>query len=360
MMRSEEFRALLTSLVEAATAGKINETAKLASAVESAFRDATATRLDIPAAFHTCRDDWRDAIATAVAGSQASPEALRSFDRAYSQLSSALCQQIPPVRPRAEVEERARSVLLAASENPGEISSGSLSTREARVSAVVNQIAKAVEQSAAGEVVHVDRLLSRAAELAWFCSSMPHDCVANAQRWEAVISTGRVRVIGSAGVRDKLDPDGKPYNNYAHIGLELWTKHRSDATFPSAISDFEGYANVAVAARHDFLNNPDRRHEFDYYVKSPCGRAYGFNREDVHEDYRMFLVQQDRITGVEADKRINENPGCIDSWLVEQFLWPEILKYGAPLSDPDRGVLLAHMNDIRDNSVPLIESGKGT
>ena len=45
MMRSEEFRALLTSLVEAATAGKINETAKLASAVESAFRDATATRL---------------------------------------------------------------------------------------------------------------------------------------------------------------------------------------------------------------------------------------------------------------------------------------------------------------------------
>lgn len=190
-MRSEEFRALLTSLVEAATAGKINDTARLASAVESAFRDATATRLDIPAAFHTCRDDWRDAIATAVAGSQASPEALRSFDRAYSQLSSALCQQIPPVRPRAEVEERARSVLLAASENPGEISSGSLSTREARVSAVVNQIAKAVEQSAAGEVVHVDRLLGRAAELAWFCSSMPYDCVANAQRWEAVISTMR-------------------------------------------------------------------------------------------------------------------------------------------------------------------------
>ena len=358
-MRGEEFRALLISLVESATAGKINDTAFLASAVESAFRDATATRLEIPAAFHACRDVWRDAIDTAVTESRVAPEALRSFDRAYSQLASALCQQIPPAHPRVEVGERARSVLLAAAENLGEISSGSLSTREARVSTVVNQIAKAVEQSAAGEVVHVDRLLSRAAELAWFCSSMPYDCVANAQRWEAVISTGRVRVIGSAGVRDKHEHNGRPYNNYAHIGLELWTKHRSDATFPSDISDFEGYANVAVEVRHDFLKT-DRRHEFDYYVKSPCGRAYGFNREDVREDYRMFLVLQDHITGVEADRRINENPGCIDSWLVEQFLWPEILKYGIPLSDPDRGVLLAHMNDIRDNSVPLIESGKET
>lgn len=359
-MRSDEFRTLLTSLVEAASAGKINDTAKLASAVESAFRDATATRLDIPAAFHDCHEDWRNAIATAVAGSQSPPEVLRSFDRAYSQLSSALCQQIPPARPRAEVDERARSVLLAASENPGEISSGSLSTREARVSAVINQIAKAVEATAAGESVHVDRLLGRAAELAWFCSSMPHDCVANAQRWEAVIMQGRVRVIGSAGVKSKTDPNGEPYDNYAHIGLELWTKHRSDATYPAAISDLEGYANIAVRARHELLNNPDRRHEFDYYVKSPCGRAYGFNREDVHEGYRTFLVQQDRITGVEADKRINENPGCVNSWLVEQFRWPEILKYGVPLSDPDRGVLLAHMNVIRDSSVPLIESGKGT
>lgn len=95
-------------------------------------------------------------------------------------------------------------------------------------------------------------------------------------------------------------------------------------------------------------------------MTSPCGRTYGFNRQDVYDDYRVFLVQQDKITGAAADEKIAANPGCIDTWLAEQFEWPEILAHGVLLSDPDRGQLLAHMNKIRDDSTPEIQIGKST
>ena len=175
-MRSDEFRALLTSLVESATAGRVDDTARLASAVESAFRDATATKLSIPAGFHENKALWRDVMAQAPVVDDTSQrrraEALRSFDRAYSQLTSLICEQVPPVLNREGVTELTRSLLLAHSESPGEISSGSLSTREDRVTALVNSIAATVREWGEGKsVTQTQRLVSRAAELAWFCST---------------------------------------------------------------------------------------------------------------------------------------------------------------------------------------------
>ncbi len=45
----------------------------------------------------------------------------------------------------------------------------------------------------------------------------------DAARWRAFIGSARIRMLGSAGLNG--DRDG-----YAHLGLEIWTKHPGDCT----------------------------------------------------------------------------------------------------------------------------------
>ena len=47
----------------------------------------------------------------------------------------------------------------------------------------------------------------------------------DAARWRALIGSARIRVLGSVGLHSDTDPNGRPFNGYAHIGLELWTRH---------------------------------------------------------------------------------------------------------------------------------------
>lgn len=46
----------------------------------------------------------------------------------------------------------------------------------------------------------------------------------DAARWRALLASERIRVLGSAGLMADTDPNGRPYNGYAHLGLEIWTK----------------------------------------------------------------------------------------------------------------------------------------
>jgi IS5 family transposase len=68
----------------------------------------------------------------------------------------------------------------------------------------------------------------------------------DAARWRALLA-GRVRVLGSAGLHSEVNPYGEPHNRYAHIGLELWTKHEAES-YPRAVDDLTKYADIAVAA----------------------------------------------------------------------------------------------------------------
>lgn len=47
----------------------------------------------------------------------------------------------------------------------------------------------------------------------------------DAQRWRSLMSCARLRPLGSAGLEGDRDYYDKPYNGYAHLGLELWTKY---------------------------------------------------------------------------------------------------------------------------------------
>lgn len=42
----------------------------------------------------------------------------------------------------------------------------------------------------------------------------------DAKRWRAFLNCARIRVLGTAGIREPM-PD-----NYAHIGLEVWTTYQ--------------------------------------------------------------------------------------------------------------------------------------
>ena len=66
------------------------------------------------------------------------------------------------------------------------------------------------------------------------------DDARDAARWRALIGCGRVRVLGSAGVR-KPSPTG-----YAHIGVEFWTHHETP-TDPASIDDLIAFTERAAA-----------------------------------------------------------------------------------------------------------------
>jgi hypothetical protein len=66
----------------------------------------------------------------------------------------------------------------------------------------------------------------------------------DAERWQALIGSARVRVLGSAGLTSAKDPNGNPWNGYAHIGLELWTRHDAPSN-PIAITWLTKYADIA-------------------------------------------------------------------------------------------------------------------
>lgn len=72
----------------------------------------------------------------------------------------------------------------------------------------------------------------------------------DAEKWRALMGCARVRVLGHAGCDPKrpLDPYDKPYGDFAHIGLELWTQH-SAATEPTALGWLDAFATKAVAIR---------------------------------------------------------------------------------------------------------------
>lgn len=89
---------------------------------------------------------------------------------------------------------------------------------------------------------HIATLTAERDALAQRCAAAERD----AGRWQAVIGSARVRVLGSAGLNSELDPYGKPWNGYAHIGVELWTKHEGGHEPPHAVEWLTKYADAAI------------------------------------------------------------------------------------------------------------------
>jgi len=68
----------------------------------------------------------------------------------------------------------------------------------------------------------------------------------DASRWRAVVGCARVRALGSAGLTSDFNTYNEPYGDYAHLGLELWTVH-SAGSEPTAIEWLIKFADKAVA-----------------------------------------------------------------------------------------------------------------
>ena len=89
----------------------------------------------------------------------------------------------------------------------------------------------------------------------------PADIVLDAQRWRALLGSARIRILGSAGIKSDVDPNGNPHNGYAHFGMEIWTMYGSSlsseqreqmrANNESARELLIKYADIARAAQLD-------------------------------------------------------------------------------------------------------------
>lgn len=81
----------------------------------------------------------------------------------------------------------------------------------------------------------------------------------DAARWRAFLGSARIKPQGSAGLDSDKDPNGNPFNGYAHMGLEIWTT--SDRDHPPELLEqidhdtalgrrwLTRYADVARAAQ---------------------------------------------------------------------------------------------------------------
>lgn len=52
----------------------------------------------------------------------------------------------------------------------------------------------------------------------------PEDAL-DAARWRAFINSPYIKFQGNAGLHGGTDPNGQPFNNYAHFGMEIWSKY---------------------------------------------------------------------------------------------------------------------------------------
>lgn len=76
----------------------------------------------------------------------------------------------------------------------------------------------------------------------------------DAERWRALIGSARIRVLGSAGLTSELNPYGAPWNGYAHIGVELWTKHECAEENALGIEWLTKYTDIAARAAKEKAN----------------------------------------------------------------------------------------------------------
>jgi hypothetical protein len=67
----------------------------------------------------------------------------------------------------------------------------------------------------------------------------------DAQRWRALIGCQRIRVLGSAGIETPKE------DNYAHLGLELWTLHPTNDDHKLGADWLTRFADIAVATIAD-------------------------------------------------------------------------------------------------------------
>lgn len=76
----------------------------------------------------------------------------------------------------------------------------------------------------------------------------------DAERWRALISCARVRVVDSTGLTSDVNSYGRPYGDYAHISINLWTEHacKSDEWDVEHLTKF---ADKAVAVKNKSLND---------------------------------------------------------------------------------------------------------
>lgn len=81
------------------------------------------------------------------------------------------------------------------------------------------------------------------------------DNARDAARWRAMLDSQRIRMIGSAGI---IRPEA---NNYAHFGMEIWTKYGTSLNpvqleqmrvgNEQGIDWLTKYADIAIAATAD-------------------------------------------------------------------------------------------------------------
>ncbi len=80
-----------------------------------------------------------------------------------------------------------------------------------------------------------------------------------AEKWDALRGCARLRIMGCAGLHEKSE-DFK--SDYAHIGLELWTKH--DATGdPSHVQGLEWFDKFMIKALRVYKESRNGRTDQD-------------------------------------------------------------------------------------------------
>lgn len=118
---------------------------------------------------------------------------------------------------------------------------------------------QAGQASNAQEIARLGRELAHAQMAAAAHAKVADECRKDAQRWRAFIGSARIRMIGSAGLKSDKDYYGNPYNNYAHLGMEIWTKYGNSLS-PVQTKEMEAgnamgrdwlikYADIAIAAQ---------------------------------------------------------------------------------------------------------------
>lgn len=143
-------------------------------------------------------------------------------------------------------------------------------------------------------------------------SALEGTVIEDAGKWRALFyGSARIRMFGSAGLAGNIDPNGQPYDGYAYICLELWTKHEAP-TLPSTSAYLERYVEIAAANMDSHPVRKSLRQKYDDLLRLPfeveiSGSRYEDSVEviaaeaDVHKAIDECIEQH--MTQIEARVR---------------------------------------------------------
>jgi len=146
--------------------------------------------------------------------------------------------------------------------------------------------------------------------------SQTHETLESAAKWNALVGSSRIRVLGSSGLTTEKSYYGEDRQGYAHLGLELWTigpGHETDNLGGFSGNDWlEKYVNIMRENQGTLNTGMEVRTPLNYVLRSDDVQwiINSANEVGVRVGNQCFFYHESRSVQYSAAAGLKFRPIC--------------------------------------------------